>query len=365
MTPQEQALVELSQWLARLMQYSPGHPACVAHAERTARAMTKALEVEAPLTYGVLRDAVTSADVPLAHPAIRTRIGPVLHARGVLVLRLSPGVTVGDLGAFLEVLALPAQELFDRGGMKALLAERGLSKVHVDEIAHDVTAEELEARRRRQKLAVFFKEMLRNMLARREVPAIGEHLAELLAHPEVAVTILEADAAGIAEAAAGLVLMAREEEARSGNNELVPGALKVLHALGARSRDKLLLGLPSLVGKFREALVFAFDAMTDEDLARMVFPSLRTHADDLDATLYAASVAMPHDGTRCSVLRRAALRLFDLPGDETTNADVIAALAREVPPHDSNRREREALRDAAVGALGCATTFGRGRRSPT
>jgi hypothetical protein len=332
------------------MQYTPDHPACTAHAERTARAMAKAQEVESPITYGVLRDDVTNGDAPLKHAAIRTRIGPVLHARGVLVLRIAAGVTVRDLGAFLELLALPAQTIFDRGGIAALVAERSIAKVQVDEIAHDVTAEELEARRRRQKLAAFFKEMLRNMLARRELPSLTEHIAELLEHPAIAASILEADAAGLVEAAAGLVLMVNEEGTRSGK-DLSPGVRNVLLALGPRSRDKLLLGIPSLVGEFRAALIGALDGMTGDELTRMLFPSVRKNAADLDATLYAVSVTLPHDGTRFSVLRRTALHLFDLPSDEPENADAIAALVREIPEQDSSRKEREALRAAAQRAL--------------
>ena len=350
MTPQEHALVELSQWLARAMQYSPEHPACTVHAERTLRAMAEAHEVEAPLTYGILRDDVTSGEVPLKHPAIRTRIGPFLHARGVLVLRIAPGVTAHDLGQFLALIALPAQSVFEAGGIAALIAERGIGRVRVDEIAHDVTAEELEARKRKERLAAFFKQMLRNMLARRDLPSLSEHLAELLEHPDIAVAILEADSAGIAEAVAGFVLMVQEEQARSGK-DLAGGLYNVLLALAPRSRDRLLVGAPSLVGEFRQALVAALDGMTEEQLARMVFPSLRANATDLDATLYALSVALPHDGTRLSVLRQASLRLFDLPSDDPENGDVVAALAKDVPEHDSNRKEREALHAAARRAL--------------
>src|SRR6185312_15445156 len=340
MDARESLLVDLSQWLGRVQQYSPTHPMSAQMGEKTLASLGRALAVESPLAFGVLKEDVLVGENPAKHPTIKNRLAPHLHERGVLVLGMQP------------------QNVFDKGGLARLARERGVGHVQIDEIAHELTSEEREAQRRRKKLGDFFAEMLRNMLARRDGDAgeLGEHLAEMLEHPEIAVSILEADAAGIAEAAAGLALMTRQEEARS-RTELGPKLRDVLLRLAPASRDRMLLGLPSLLGEFRAALAWAVEGLEPEQLARLFLPSIRAHATDLDATLYAAGAAVAHDGRRLSALRCAGRLLFDLPAEDAAAAEVLAALAAPVPDYDSYRRERECLREPAARARAARTAM--------
>jgi hypothetical protein len=347
----ERALVELAQWLARTVQYSAAHPACQRLGEKAHATLTQALALESPLVVGVLKDDVLVGGVSSRHPAIRTRIGPCLHERGALVLRLLYGVTLPELTALVEILTLPAQTVFDRGGILRLAMDAGFARVQVEELGHDVTAEEREAQRRRTKLRSFFKEVLLGLLARRVVDArLAEHLVELLEHPEIAVTILEEDPAGLAEAAAGLALMVQQEEKRTG----LPLAAKlrdVFLRLAPPSRDRVLRGFPSLVDEFRRAMAWSFDGFSEPELARLAAPSVRAHAGELEVVLYALSAAVPHDGTRLSALRLLGLSFFDLPADEAAGTDALAVLARPTPDYDSFRNEREVLRPFAEQAL--------------
>jgi hypothetical protein len=353
----ERALIELSQWLARTQQYSAGHPACRALAEKAYATVTQALAEESPLVVGVLKDEVMVGGVATRHPAIRTRIGRGLHERGAIVLRLVQGVTLAELTALIDILMLPPQTVFDRGGVLRLAMNAGFARVQIEELAHDVTDEEREAQRRRAKLRSFFKEVLLSLLARRVVDArIAEHLVELLEHPDIAVTILEEDPAGLAEAAAGLALMVRQEEKRTG----LPLAEKlrdVLLRLAPPSRDRLLVGFPSLVDEFRGALSWSFDGFSEQDIARLASPAVRAHASELEVVLYALSVAVPHDGTRLSALRLLGLSFFDLPADEAAAAEALSVLARPTPDYDSFRNEREILRPLAEQALVARATY--------
>lgn len=351
----ERLLVLLSQWLGRILQYSPSHPACAELGRRTHEALAPALAEESPLAFGVLREDVLIGDAPARHPAVRARLGPSLHERGVLVLRVLPGATAVELGALLTLLTQQAESLFDAGGLARLLLEKGATHLQVDEIAHDITNEEREAQRRRKRVRDFFKEMLRDMLASRATAgALGEHVAEMLEHPEVVVAVLEEDAAGVSEAAAGFALMVRQEQERSGA-ELAPKVHDVLLRLAPRSRGRVLLDLPALVGDFRQALAWALGDIEPDGLARMFFPAVRAHATDLDGALYAMGIAVPHDGRRLSALRRAGLTLFDLPADDAAATDALRALSRAVADYDSYRRERECLREAATRALALRT----------
>jgi hypothetical protein len=350
-SPHEQALVELTQWLARTAQYSVSHPACQRLAERAHASITLALASDAPLVVGVLKDDVLVGGAPAEHPAVRARLGPCLHERGVLVLRLLRGVTQAELTALVEILTLPAHAVFDRGGPLRLVLGAGLARVQVEELAHDVTAEERDAQRRRSKLRGFFKEILLALLAQREIGAdSSEQLLELLEHPEIAVALLEEDALGVAEAAAGLALAVAQEEARRG--EALGGKLRaVLLGLSPRATMRLLLGFPSLVGELRAALAWAFDGFSERELARLAEPAIRTNAPEPVHALYALSVAVPHDGTRLSALRCLGLTLFDWPSDDALAAEALGWLAKPAAEHDSYWSEREILRDAARRAL--------------
>ena len=352
----ERALVELAQWIARTLQYSAAHPACQRLGEKAHATLTQALALESPLVVGVLKDDVLVGGVSTKNAAIRTRIGPCLHERGAIVLRLLHGVTLAELAGLVEILILPAQTVFDRGGILRLAMDAGFARVQVEELGHDVTAEEREAQRRRAKLRSFFKEVLLGLLARRVVDArIAEHLVELLEHPEIAVTILEEDPAGLAEAAAGLALMVRQEEKRTG----LPLAAKlrdVFLRLTPPSRDRVLRGFPSLVDEFRGAMSWSYDGFSETELARMAAPAVRAHAAELEVVLYALSAAVPHDGTRLSALRLLGLSLFDLPTDEAAATEALAVLARPTPDYDSFHGEREILRPLAEQALLARTT---------
>ncbi len=344
---EEEALIALAQWLGRALQYSVSHPSSLELGVRAQVAFDRALAAQAVIELGVLKDEVMLGDAVVRHAAIKTRLGGSLHARGVLILRFLRGVGADELTRLVELLAMPAQAIFDRGGIVRLALERGLVRVQLEEIAHDITAEERESQNRRAKLRTFFRDMLRDLLAKRGVDAaIGEHLAELLRHPEIAVTILEEDAAGIAEAAAGLALMTEQEEKKTGV-PLGESLRKVFLALAPLSRDRLLLGFPALVGEFRRGLTWALEGLSPDQLARFAFPSVRFHASELDIVLYALTSVVSHDGTRVGALRRLALSLFDLPSDDASADELIQILARPVPEHDSFRREREVLAEVA------------------
>jgi hypothetical protein len=346
----EQVLVDLSLWLARVLQYSPSHPACAQLGARMHATVTRALAVSSPLAYGVLRDEILIDGAPGRHPVLRSRVAPQLHARGVLFLRFVSGVTLEELTHLVELLTLPVQTIFDRGGLQKLAAERNLVRVQIEEIAHEISAEERDAQVRRAKFRALFKELLRTTLARRRADAIvADRIAELLEHPDIVLTLLEEDALGIAEAAASLALITQQQEARTGE-PLTAKLGPIFLALATASRVRLLLGFPSLAGDFRRALARVLDAMTEPELARLVFPSVRAHAADLEAVLYALTAIVPHDGTRLSALRRVGLGLFDLAHDDASTAEVLAALARPAPEHDSFGRERDCLREHAAAA---------------
>src|SRR6185295_16962748 len=224
----------------------------------------------------------------------RQRLAPHLHERGVLAIRIVSGVSLNELEGLIEILTMPVGTIFDRGGLVRLVLDRGISRIVVEEIAHDITAEERETQRRKKELKKFFAEALGNLLAERDLDGIakliGEHLTDLLDHPEIAVTLLEDDPLGVAEAAAGLCLMVQQETAR-GVAELERKLAAILVMLSIASRERVLLGLPSLIGEFRTALVWGLDQLTEDELARFAFPSFRRHAQDLEVVLYALGIA--------------------------------------------------------------------------
>ncbi|HEY8073188.1 MAG TPA: hypothetical protein VIF62_03745 [Labilithrix sp.] len=358
LTAQEQALLELVHWLARVQQYSASHPACAQLGEKTHAAFLRALQAEAPLSYGITKDGLAIGKEGMAqHPVVKGRLAAHLHERGVLVLRVGYGVTIAELTSLIELLTLPAQHIFDRGGLVRLAMEKAVLRIQIEELQHDITAEEREAIRRRKELKKFFEEVLRQLLAEGGLAfALGAKLLELLDHPDIAIMILEEDPVGIAEAFAGLCVMVREEEQRS-NLELLPKLLVVLQGLSPVSHDRIVLGFPPLVGEFRAALAWCLDAPTEDELARIAFPAFRRNPQSLDIVLYALSVAIPHDGRRKGLLRRLALYLHDLPLDDVVGTELLNALAKPVDDFESYRKERDVLWMHAVRALATRTMF--------
>lgn len=354
---EEQVLVDLSLWLARVMQYSASHPACAQLADKTHRTLTRALAASSPLSYGVLAEDIVLGDVTTRHPAIRARLAPHLHERGILLLRFAHGVTVGELTDLVLLLTMPSDAIYDRGGITRLAMDRGIVRVQIEEIAHDVTTEERDSQKRRKRLRDFFRDMLRNLVAERSVDVVlREQLGELLEHPDVASAILEEDALGIAEAAAGFALMV-QQEAKNRDLDLAPKLRGVLLALSPQSKDRLIIGFPAQVGEFRAALAWAFDAFTEADLGRFMLPAVRAHAAELDAVLYAINAAIPFDARRFAALRWLGGALFDLPADDPAAAEALAQIAQPVASYESFRAERECLQEHASRAIKVRSLF--------
>jgi len=353
----EHTLVELAQWLARVQQYAPTHPACAPFGERTHKALLRSLQLEMPLSFGVQKDNMTFGDGVASHPAIRLRLAPHLYERGVLAVRFASGVTHAELSALVELLALPVQTTFDRGGILRLALDRGLHRIQIQEYAHDISNEERAVQRTRTRLRTFFSEALRQLLGKRALDGLtGAELLELLEHPEIAVTILEEDQLGVAEALAGLALMVREEERRTGKN-LYPKLHPIILALSPPSHDRVLLGLPSMVADFRDALVWALDGLDEGELARVLLASVRSHALELDVVFYALSVAVPHDGRRYSTVRRLGLNFHDLPIDDPAATALLNTCAHRTSEFDSYRNERDLLLRNAVRVLAGRALF--------
>jgi hypothetical protein len=349
-TKEEQALIELTRWLSRALQYSPTHPLCTELATRTSEAMRSALADIGLIEAGVLRDKLVLGQVPTSHPLLQTRLGPYLHERGVILLRIVDGVRLEELSAFVDLLIKPAAELFSAGGLRSLLKDRQVAHVQVDEIAHELSNEERDRVRREDSVRSLFREMLMRLLARGAVPAdLAAHIVELADHPDLAVRVIQGGDlhVNLAEAVAGFAIILLEEEQRRGE-ALLEKMGPILMQFSAESRDKILLGFPPLVGDFRQALVHSFSVLDDAALARFAFPSLLAHPRDLEATLYAIGLAAPQEERTRAVARHLAGALYDLNLDDRPARTLLATLAEEHDDAVSFAAERALITGAAI-----------------
>jgi hypothetical protein len=346
----EQALVELSQWISRALQYQPGHPSCAPLAARTHATLSSALEETSPLEFGILKDDVVMGEARASHPALRTRVAPYLHERGVLVLRFAAGTTQADLAVFVELIARSAQAVFEAGGLAQLLLDRGVTRIQVDEIAHEVTGEEREEHRRRRRLHTLFAEMVRRVLVAPGTAGLAaDQLAELLAQPEVAVAGLE-ESGDVAQTAACLALVAQRKDAKGEEPFLAPNLRSVLSALSPHAREGVVLGAAVLAGELRVALAWLVHGYAHGDLARFVFPCIREHSAALDPFFRSLVALLPEEGQRFAVLGAAGLLLHDLPADDPTTPSTLAALMAPIADHDAFRAERVCLAEHAGAA---------------
>ena len=347
-TLQEQAMIELSRWISRALQYSPQHPLCAQLGARTHQVLLDALREWMPLEVGVLRDKLTIGKTPTRHPVLVTRLAPYLHERGVLILRFLDGVRADELTAVTEVLARPAAEIFAAGGLRGLLSDRRVAHVQVEEIGHELSIEDKEQIRREEHVRELFREMLMRMLSNGTVPPeIGAHIAELADHPDLAVRVIQSEKhVNLAEAVAAFTVILLQEEQRRGE-ALLEKMGPILMQLAPESRDRVLLGLPPLVGEFRQALASALGVLDDTQLARFALQSVRTRAADLDATFYALSVLATTEERRAGVGRALARLLYDLSLDERATHETLRAIAAPLDETPSVNQERVHLAEAA------------------
>ncbi len=350
-SPEEQALIELSRWISRAIQYSPGHALCAQLAARTHESLTRALDVGL-LEVGILKDRVTVGQTPTTHPILQTRLGPHLHERGVVLVRFAHGIAVHELSSLVEVLVLPASEIFGAGGLRNLLRDRRVAHVQVDEIAHELSTEDRERIRREESMRELFREMLMRLLARGAVSAeLAAHIVELANHPDLAVRVIQCDPhVNLAEAVAGFALILLQEEQRLGE-ALLEKMGPILMQFAGESRDKILHGFPPLVGDFRHALGLSLAVLDEVQLASFVFTSLRSRARDLEPTFYALGLAAPDAELRMAVARQLAGMLYDLSLEERATRELLAVLAVRRDDVVSFALERGAIAGAASRIL--------------
>lgn len=350
-SPEEQALIELSRWIARAIQYSPSHPLCAQLAARTHESFVRALAVGV-LEVGVLKDGITVGQTPTTHPILKTRLGPHLHERGVVLVRFAHGVGVQELSSLVEVLVLPPSDIFGNGGLRNLLRDQRVAHVQIDEIAHELSIEDRERIRKEESMRDLFREMLMRLLAQGSVSAdLAGHIVELANHPDLAVRVIQCDPhVNLAEAVAGFALLLLQEEQRRGE-ALLEKMGPILMQFAGESRDKILHGFPPLVGDFRHALGLSLAVLDETQLASFVFPSLRSRTRDLEPTFYALGLAAPDAELRMGVARQLAGMLYDLSLDERTTRELLAILAVRRDDVVSFSLERGAITGAASRIL--------------
>jgi len=350
-SPGEQALIELSRWISRALQYSPNHPLCAQLAARTHEMLVQALDFGV-LEVGILKDSVTVGPTPTSHPALKTRLGPYLHERGVVLLRIASGVRVEELSSLVDVLVMPPPEIFGAGGLRNLLRDRSVAHVQVDEIGHELSTEDRERIRGEESIRELFREMLMRLLAKGVVSAeLAAHIAQLADHPDLAVRVIQGDPhVNLAEAVAGFALLLLQEEQRLGE-ALLEKMGPILMQFAGDSRDKILHGFPSLVGDFRQALGLSLEVLNEEQLASFAFPSLRSRARDLEPTFYALGLAAPESEKRMAVARQLAGMLYDLNLDERATRELLAVLAVRRDEIVSFASERAVIAGAASRIL--------------
>lgn len=354
----EQALVDLAQWIARAIQYSPRHPVVAGLASTAHASLRAALERKSPLDVGVTKDGLVVEGVPARHPALRSRLGPLLHERGVLLVRFGGDVRIDEVVALVDLLSLPPDQIFAHGGMRRALAERGVSRVQVEAVAHSLSADERSMAERDQRLRVTFHGVLSRVLGRRGVDdRSSAALLDLLEDPEVASHLLE-EQENLAEAVAGMCLLVLQKEARSG----VPLRQKmraVLSRLVPNARMRVLYGWPSLAGDFREALTTMLSGMDDDALADFALPAIVLAPSHLTRALYTLRALAGVGARRGVIVRRLAARLHDLPLDEPSTLTTLQALSQRPDEPDPYEEEREVLALAAERASSAALLFDR------
>jgi hypothetical protein len=345
----EQWVLDLWQWLGRALQYAVDHPAAAAFASRAHDRLSRALDHEGTLALGIFKDGLTVGTTHASNPALRTKMGPYFHERGAVMVRFAAGVTLEELTSFVRIATLPVSEVFAAGGMRALTVQRGIVRIEVEEIAHDILSEGRDEDRRVTRLRELFLSLLGSLRSHAATPLGGIELLELLDEPKVLARILEATdpPKAIGEIVAGLADQHNQAEEHHAV-DLQPKMRALLSELAPEARDRLLIGFASLDPAARAPLGRVLGGFEPRRVAELVLPSVRMHAYHIDRLYFAMRAIVPDAGVRIEVLRRLARLLHDLPLDEPVTFDVMAALARPPTDDDPYRFERAVLSKIAA-----------------
>jgi hypothetical protein len=344
----EQWVLDLWQWVGRAAQYSVSHPVAMVTGTKVHEGLRLALGGATTITLGVFKDALTIGTVHATNAGLKSKMAPYFHERGVVLLRFVAGVTMDELTAFIAVAVLPVHDVFAAGGMRALTVQRGVVRIQVEELAHDVLGEERAEDRRIRRMRDLFLALLPGVEDRRSPVDPGD-LVELLDEPKVLARMFEQaePQRELAQALAGFAHLVEEtEEARGG--ALKPKVRRVIRALGPEARDRLVLGFAALDPAARRPLSDVLAALSPHELAELCLPSVRYHASRLDRFYFAMRAVVPDAGTRIDVLRKLARLLYDLPLDEPTTHDVMSGLAEPPRDGDTFRFERAVLTKIAT-----------------
>ena len=345
----EQWVLDLWQWVGRAAQYSVAHPVSMLAGAKTHEGLSAALQrAQGAITLGVFKDALTIGTTHATNPGLRTRMAPYFHERGVVLMRFIPGLTTDELTAFISLALLPIHDVFAGGGLRALTVHRGIVRVQVEELAHDVLEQERAEDRRIRRLRDLFIALLRGVEDRR-TPVTAQDLVELLGEPKMLARMFEQaePQRALAQVLAGFADLVEETEAAR-QTPMKRSVCDVISALGPEARDRLVLGFAGLDAAARRPLSDVLAALTPHELASLCLPSVRFHAARLDRFYFAMRAVVPDAGLRIEVLRKLARLLYDLPLDEPATHDVMAGLAE--PPRDGDpyRFERAVLSKIAA-----------------
>jgi hypothetical protein len=198
-----------------------------------------------------------------------------------------------------------------------------------------------------------FRETVEALLAGHRLEALNyQALLDLLQRPELAAHMIETqDRPAVAEAVAGLALVALAEERRTGI-PLTGRVIKLLAELGGPARAQLFAGFGFLIDELRDALARVIEQMVDDPaLSGLVLAALRANGLTLDVFFDGLALMLPDRARRASVLRWVGVRLFDLPAEEPSTLGLLVLLTREPASWDPYRGEKGALAAAALGLL--------------
>lgn len=201
-----------------LSAYPAAHPARAAALRVAHQKLSALLATSAPLTLGVLKDALVVDEKRLDSPHVRA-LAQALHRLGVATLRIEAGAEPAELEALLRGLG-DARDQSVRGSLAETLREAGATRIVATQMDYTALAVVDGVEVRPREATNLWEEIVRNLAGGRQLAADGADpaatqgsaraIAELLARA-AATSAGEGDAGHQAEAVAGAVadLLAR------------------------------------------------------------------------------------------------------------------------------------------------------------
>lgn len=114
--------------------YSKDHPYFVKSVDNLKIKLDQLLEVLNPLSIGITNNTIIADGRSWSKLGFYDELARMLHQRRIKIIRIIPGSSAKELIALLSVITLPQKDIFQSGGPRSMLEQKGLKHISIEDL---------------------------------------------------------------------------------------------------------------------------------------------------------------------------------------------------------------------------------------